>query len=103
MAARNNVKEAYVAVRPVMQTSILSPSGKFRIHFDTTGTNQPAMVTSDGIAIPNTTNQYVDTLAKILDIVWQTEIDSFGFAPPPSDGGRGGGDELDVYVSNLGG
>ena len=103
IAAHKNLKEAYVAVRPVMQTSILSPSGKFRIHFDTTGTNQPAMVTADGSTIPNTTDQYVDTLAKILDIVWRTEIDSFGFVPPPSDGGRGGGNELDVYVSNLGG
>ncbi|CUT01765.1 hypothetical protein [Candidatus Kryptobacter tengchongensis] len=36
---KSNIKKSLE--RPQLQTSVLSQSGKFRIHFDTTGVNEP--------------------------------------------------------------
>ena len=33
-----------VVIRPILQKSILTVNNKIRIHFDTSGINQPAMV-----------------------------------------------------------
>src|SRR5512140_3650737 len=33
-----------VQVRPSLQKDRVSPSGRFRIHYDTTGINQPALI-----------------------------------------------------------
>jgi len=90
-----------VMQRPTLQTSTLSPSGRFRIHFDTTGANQPALIAA-GQDVPNTTKAYVDSVAKVLDYVWTYEIDTLGYDPPPPDGIEGGGPEFDVYVEDLG-
>jgi hypothetical protein len=96
--------------RPVAQTSRITPNGKIRIHYDTTGTNQPALVSVsylNGIKtvtrIPNTYSQYIDTLVMLFDSVWRAEIDQYGFTAPPADNGRGGGNEFDIYVMELGG
>ncbi|HLP16174.1 MAG TPA: MXAN_6640 family putative metalloprotease [Bacteroidota bacterium] len=88
--------------RPDLQTSVLSPSKHFRIHFDTTGANAPAMVTAQGARIEGTALQYVDTVAKIFDSVWTAEVTTYGFAAPPSDGLEGGGSEYDVYIQDRG-
>jgi hypothetical protein len=88
--------------RPLLQKNEITPSGHFRVHFDTTGINEPAMLNSSGARIPNSYRRYVDTLKFLLDSVWRAEIESFGFIPPPSDSGRGGGDEYDVYVVQYG-
>lgn len=95
--------------RPTLHTSTLTSSGKFRIHYDTSGIKQPAMVTvsyPNGIKtvtrIPNSSAQFVDTLSKILDSVWRAEIEHFGFNAPPPDNNRGGGNEYDIYILDLG-
>ena len=36
-----------ILARPVLDTSIVSPSGKFRIHYDTTGTDKPGYSIND--------------------------------------------------------
>ena len=87
--------------RPAMQKNILTASKKFRIHFDTTGVNEPAMVDVSGNRIANSYQQFVDTLSSILDSVWSAEIDSYNFIAPPADSGRGGGDEYDFYIYDL--
>lgn len=89
-------------LRPDLQKSELTLSGHFRVHFDTTGTNEPAMLNSSGTRIPNSYRRYIDTLKFLLDSVWRAEVETFGFIPPPSDDGRGGGDEYDVYVVQYG-
>ncbi len=101
----NTITEEMVStVRPVMQRSEMSPSGKFRIHFDTTGANVPIMRDDEGNIVPNTTyREYVDTLKVIADSVWRTEVEIFGFRAPVSDAERGGGDEYDIYIVDLGG
>ena len=90
--------------RPLNELSILSSSGKFRIHYDTSSTSQnlPAMLDGTGSRIPFSYAQYVDNVAKIFDSVWMAEIGTFSFPPPPPDGNNDGGDEYDVYIQDLG-
>ena len=71
--------------RPVLQKSIVSPSGYFRIHFDTTGTDQPGYD--------------VNELAIAYDSVYNFEINILGYPEPPSDGLLGGDEKYDIYIS----
>jgi hypothetical protein len=95
-------KMTAMSVRPERQTSILSPSKRFRIHFDTAGTDMPAVVTAAGDRLAGTGRQFVDSAAAIFDSVWTAEVTTFGFAPPPPDSGEGGGNEYDIYIQDLG-
>ncbi len=99
---RLKITSPYSETRPSLAASVLTKSQKIRIHYDTTGTNQPAMVTPSGVRIPNSYKQFIDTLRVLLDSVWNTEIEQFGFEAPPSDSARGGGPEYDFYVIDLG-
>ncbi len=92
---------ARIFQRPNLQKSRLSSSGKFRIHYDSTGSNQPALIGS-GQDVPNSYEAYIDSVAAILDHVWTIEIDSLGYDPPLEDGSQGGGPEYDVYIEGLG-
>ncbi len=88
---------------PPNQTSIISDSGHFRIHFDTSNvnSNQPFLYDSTGQIIPRSTMAFVDSVAKICEYVYYVEVDSLGFPPPPSDGGAGDGSEYDIYIQAL--
>ncbi len=90
--------------RPQMQKDRLSPSGRFRIHYDTVGPNAPALLTggSDPQPIPNSQEQYIDSVSYYFERAWKLEVDTLGYLPPPSDGIEGGGPEYDVYVEELG-
>ncbi len=86
------------------QKNRLSPSGKFRIHYDTTGMATPAMISAgpNSQRIAFTYEQYVDSVGLFFDNAWKLEIDSMGYPQPPSDGTAGGGPECDIYIENLG-
>jgi hypothetical protein len=101
LAPQSRIKLSAILQRTPLQTSRLSPSGKFRIHYDTTGSNQPALIAS-GQDIPNSYDAYVDSVGAILDCVWDYEIDTLGYALPLPDGTQGGGPEYDVYIVDLG-
>ncbi len=73
--------------RPSLQTSIVSPSGKFRIHYDSVGVNKPGYS--------------VNWFAEILDSVYRFEILKLGYPFPPSDGTAGGDSKYDFYIENL--
>jgi hypothetical protein len=90
-----------VFARPTMQASVLSPSGHFRIHYDTTGVDTPALIDQNDVRLPNTARAYVDSAAAIFDYVWDQEIGQLGYPAPPPDKGAGGGDEYDVYVKEF--
>ena len=84
------------------QTSKLSPSGKFRIHYDTTGINTPALLDpTQQFRLPTTYEAYVDSVAAVFDYCWRFQIDSLGYRPPASDGGWGGAPEYDVFIEDL--
>ena len=78
-----------VMARPELSTSIVSPSGFFRLHYDESGTDAPLYDITD--------------LAEALDSAFNFEINILGYPVPPSDGNLGGDDKYDVYVLNLGG
>jgi len=73
--------------RPVNDTSIVSPAGHFRIHYDTKGTNKPVY------SIP--------VFAAAADSAYEFEIGTMGFPPPPADNGAGGDDLYDIYITNI--
>ncbi len=70
--------------RDNLQKSIISPSGIFRIHYDTTGINRPFYS--------------VDDLASAFDSAFSYEVNYLGFPAPPSDGDIW----YDIYIVNLG-
>jgi hypothetical protein len=75
--------------RPSLQTSIITPKGYFRIHYDQTGTNAPGYSLTE--------------LAAALDSAYEFEINFLGYPPPPPDNGAGGDDRFDIYILDLGG
>lgn len=88
--------------RPVRQKSRLSPSRRFRVHYDTTGIGTPALLDASNQRIPNSHEAYVDSVAFYLDYTWSMLIDSLGYGTPYPDGTEGGGPEYDVYLDDLG-
>lgn len=96
---KSNIKKSLE--RPQLQTSVLSQSGKFRIHFDTTGVNEPFLFDEYGRKIPNSWKMYVDSVSKYIDSVFNVVVNFFGFEFDFNDGGIGGGDEYDIYIQNL--
>jgi len=86
--------------RPATQKSILS--GRFRVHYDTTGTDAPAMLDSLYQKIPGTADQYADSVAAIANYCETFETQTLGYLPSPADGDAGGGPEYDIYVASIG-
>lgn len=84
--------------RPDRQTSIVSPSGLFRVHFDTTGINKPDYFPGN----PNSLQLSLDSLVIAFDSAYNYEINILNYLPPPDDEGDGGDDRYDVYISRLG-
>lgn len=74
--------------RPTTDTSIVSPKGHFRIHYNISGTQAP--------------KYDVQTLAVAFDSAYNFEVNILGFIPPPKDGIEGGDDKYDVYIQSLG-
>ncbi|MBI1931974.1 MAG: hypothetical protein HYS24_05495 [Ignavibacteriales bacterium] len=70
--------------RPDLQKSLISPSGIFKIHYDTTGINTIAYD--------------VHELALAFDSAYTYEIEVLGYPAPPKDGSNGGDNKFDVYV-----
>lgn len=80
--------------RPLTDASIVSPSGFFRIHYNTAGAYVP---------------QYdINEFARALDSSYNFEVNYLGYPPPPPDTQPGispdsvGGDSrYDVYIVNI--
>jgi hypothetical protein len=83
--------------RPVLQTSVVSPSGFFRIHYDANGINRPSYVSTWSA------EQNVAEVANALDSVYRFEVTYLGFLAPPPDGNGGSDNKYDVYIQNQGG
>lgn len=82
--------------RPEMETSIVSPSGYFRIHYNRSGTNVPAYdnnLSADGNAMQ---------VAIAFDSAYSFEIGKLEFSLPPADNGGGGDNLFDIYIVNMG-
>ena len=99
LAQREFVQSIFA--RPQLQKSILSPSGHFRVHFDTTGVNTPALLDNSGVRITGTARAYADSVAAVFDYVWDFETRVLGYPPPPADKGVDGGNEYDIYILEV--
>jgi hypothetical protein len=85
-----------------LHTSMVSPSGFFRIHYDTVGYNAPGYFTEPGLNNREIVKMSIDSLAAALDSAYNFEINILGYKPPPADNGEGGDDLYDVYLAYLG-
>jgi hypothetical protein len=65
------------------QTNIISPSGRFRIYYDTSGIHAAALLAGDTLRIPDSAHDYARKVAEVFDSVYQVEIEQFGFDAPP--------------------
>lgn len=83
----------------LIQKSAVTPSGHFRVHWDTTGINCPDLTDENANGIPD----YIDGVMQACDSAWSMEIVTLGYPAPPSDGVLGGDDKCDVYVEELSG
>ncbi len=81
-----------------MDASAVSSLGHFRAHYDTSGYHSVDMFDADGNGVPD----YVDSTLVYLEIAWHLQIEELGYPVPISDGSRGGGPEVDVYMRNMG-
>ena len=92
-----------LASRPEMQASIVSPSGIFRIHYDSTGNHRPTYFDSVYPGDPSRSlSESLSETAIAFDSSYNYEINILGYPPHVSDGDLGGGPELDVYLRKMG-
>lgn len=82
---------------PLRQDSVLSPSGRFRLHFDREGRHAVPLEDVSGNGIPD----YIDSAAVYLDLAWQVQIEELGFRPPPNPDGQPVG-IYPIYFTNFG-
>ena len=87
-----------LARRPVTQVQALTPSRRFRVHYDISGAAAVAPADLDANGRPD----YIDAVMATLDSTWVLQVDQLHFRAPPEDGTAGGGPEYDVYVTDLG-
>jgi hypothetical protein len=57
--------------------------GRFHFYYDTTGSDSPALLDASNQRIPGSAEAYVDSAGRILNHVWDAEINSLGYSPPP--------------------
>lgn len=82
--------------RPQLPRSVLSPSGRFRFHFETYGAHQVDATDADQNKIPD----YIDRAAEYFDHTHSVIVNDLGYDAPPADSG-GRGKEFDIYVLAL--
>jgi len=75
--------------RPSMAYQYDTPSGHFRIHYDTTGYHAVDSI------------EYVHQMGEYLDYCWALYIDTLGYLAPPSDSTMGGSSNYDIYLKNI--
>ncbi len=83
--------------RPLLEKSYDSPTGNFRIHYNTTGTGAVDPRDRNINRVPD----YVEEAAAAFDSAWSADIDYLGYREPLLDGGEGGGDQYDVYIIEM--
>jgi hypothetical protein len=91
--------------RPATDTSIASPAGYFRIHFnkskfpDYIPENIRGNLTPE--QIPAYKSLYLDSLAIAADSAYNYEVNILKYPAPPNDGTDGGDDKYDIYIQTL--
>ena len=84
--------------RPSLAHAVVSTSGRFRVHYDTEGPDAVGPADADRNGRPD----FVDRAMALADSAWQVQIEILGYREPPLDDGQAGGDEIDIYLTDLG-
>ncbi len=82
--------------RPSTQKSYVSSDGRFRIHYDISGSAAVDLSDGDASGVPD----YVEEVALAFEKAYQKEVVELGMNPPPSDNGVDG-DEWDIYLEAI--
>ena len=98
LSAAFRAKLARALQRPSRARTSLTSSGRFLIHYDLGGRHGVDAADEDGNGIPD----YIDETAATLEHVWTLEVEELAYRSPLLDGSAGGGDEYDVYITDLG-
>ncbi len=61
--------------RPSTQHQLLTPSGHFRVHYDTEGRDAIDLTDDDANGIPD----YIDLAVTVLDSIWVLEVEQLGY------------------------
>jgi|GEM_PF-401554 len=80
--------------RPKYHDTLISPSGKFKIHYDTSGIHQTVLGDKNCNSVPD----YVDSVAFYADSVYKIEIEQFGLNSPVGDFNP----IYSIYLQNIG-
>jgi len=84
-----------MVLRPDLPLSLVSPSGRFKIHYTTTGSNSVPLEDLDRSGICD----YAEKAAVIMDSVYAEEVGRLNFKAPPKDDTDG--PEWDIYIRNI--
>lgn len=95
---QKNINMDTITNRPLNQKYIISPSGLFWIHYDTTGIHSVDLTDRNKNSIPD----FVDSVAFYADYVYKKEVQEMGFISAIGDSLRGGSDSFDIYLFNIG-
>ena len=82
--------------RPDLPLSVVSPSGRFRIHYATTGGDAVPPEDADGNGVPD----FVDETVRAFENTHDLQVGQHGYREPPDDNGVDG-PEYDVYIRDL--
>ena len=86
--------QALIAPAPTDRV-ISSPSGLFRIYYDTSGVNGAAMLDANGQRIPGSAQQYAQRVGEFFDESYMKEVTELGYGAPPSP-------PYAIYLKNMG-
>jgi hypothetical protein len=96
LSNRTRELAASMAIHPERELSIVSPSGFFTLHYDTSGTHAVAPADENANNIPD----LVEKCAAYCDTSHNVHT-ALGYLPPPPDGVEGGDSTYDVYFTNT--
>jgi hypothetical protein len=81
--------EEFFAVPEMSGKEEILDTEHFRIHYTLKGKDK----------VPNMT--YINTVAEIMEHVYQVQVEQMGWPAPPPDNGFGGDERYDIYILNI--
>jgi hypothetical protein len=82
--------------RPVLTHAVISPSGRFRVHYETTGSIAVPADDADSDGFPD----FVEEAAYALDSAYTVVVEKLQYRAPPADSKDG--PEWDCYMVDMG-
>lgn len=94
--AQQNEFKGYV-VRPPLENSYVSPTGRFKVHYNISGVHGIDTTTTNSAGVPD----WVYEAALAAEVAYDVLVNEIGFNPHLSDNGIDG-PECDIYIVDTG-